>query len=162
MRRYSTEPRSRRVRPRKSCFRKKLLEHRQRLLADIQQETSFMATRPFGDLADQAEIATEAFLLSHSPIWETLRRIDVALEKLDVGGYGMCEWCGRPISMARLRAIPWADLCKRCREREEVRQIPPAEPPPLRIRPADIARALEGDNSPEGELAAAVRIDCKL
>ena len=37
-----------------------------------------------------------------------LAEVEHALEKFDLGTYGICEVCGRPISLARLRALPEA------------------------------------------------------
>ena len=42
---------------------------------------------------------------------ETLNDIDDALAKIDLGTYGSCEQCGRPIGDARLEAMPAARLC---------------------------------------------------
>jgi DnaK suppressor protein len=52
---------------------------------------------------------------------ETLARIDEALHRLEQGGYGECAECGSPIAAARLRALPFATLCRSCQEREEQR-----------------------------------------
>ena len=54
----------------------------------------------------------------------TLDRIDDAIARLEDGRYGMCTRCDRPISEARLRAVPFAVRCQRCEavnEREEAR-----------------------------------------
>jgi RNA polymerase-binding protein DksA len=45
---------------------------------------------------------------------ETLNDIDAALAKFDNGTYGICESCGKPISEARLEAMPAARLCITC------------------------------------------------
>jgi len=52
---------------------------------------------------------------------ETLQRIDAALQRLDEGTYGTCTECGTEISEARLRALPFAILCRQCQEEEESR-----------------------------------------
>ncbi len=39
-----------------------------------------------------------------------IRQIDRALERIDQGTYGICVVTGDPIPVARLRAIPWADM----------------------------------------------------
>lgn len=44
-------------------------------------------------------------------VQDTLRRIAVALGRIDDGTYGTCEVCGKPIGEERLRAIPWASRC---------------------------------------------------
>ncbi len=43
-----------------------------------------------------------------------IEQIDLALIKLSVGDYGICESCGDDIAPNRLRAIPWARLCVEC------------------------------------------------
>jgi DnaK suppressor protein len=45
---------------------------------------------------------------------ETLQEIEDALEKFDAGTYGQCESCGKPITDARLEAMPAARLCIDC------------------------------------------------
>lgn len=41
--------------------------------------------------------------------------IDVALDKIDEGRYGVCDRCGKAIPKARLEVIPWAALCVNCK-----------------------------------------------
>lgn len=41
--------------------------------------------------------------------------IDVALDKIDEGTYGICDRCGKHIPKARLEVIPWAALCVTCK-----------------------------------------------
>ncbi len=48
-----------------------------------------------------------------------LDRIDAALEKLEQGSYGLCEGCGKPISTARLTAVPYAARCLACQQHLE-------------------------------------------
>ena len=40
-----------------------------------------------------------------------LREIDMALDRIEEGTYGICEGTGQPISKARLKAQPWARYC---------------------------------------------------
>jgi len=51
---------------------------------------------------------------------ETLRRIDDALGRLDDGRYGHCDDCSAEISASRLRALPFAELCRDCQDAREV------------------------------------------
>src|SRR5256885_3504248 len=37
-----------------------------------------------------------------------------ALNRMDAGTYGQCESCGKPISAARLEAIPFTRFCVKC------------------------------------------------
>jgi DnaK suppressor protein len=50
---------------------------------------------------------------------ETLRKIDEALLRLQRGAYGVCAECESGIAEARLRALPFATLCRDCQEQEE-------------------------------------------
>ena len=45
-----------------------------------------------------------------------LRDVERAIVKMDAGTYGICERCGRPISVERLEALPWAVLCIDCKQ----------------------------------------------
>ena len=53
---------------------------------------------------------------------DTLGRIDEALRRLEAGSYGTCAECGTEIASARLKALPFAVLCRDCQEREENRE----------------------------------------
>jgi DnaK suppressor protein len=48
-----------------------------------------------------------------------IREIDQALKKMDSGRYGICETCGKPIAMNRLKVIPWTRYCRKDAEKEE-------------------------------------------
>jgi len=50
-----------------------------------------------------------------------LRWVNRALTKMDLGTYGVCERCGRPIDVERLEALPWAILCIDCKQKGEGR-----------------------------------------
>jgi DnaK suppressor protein len=50
---------------------------------------------------------------------ETLRRIDDAMHRLEDGSYGRCVECLGDIAAPRLRALPFAELCRDCQERRE-------------------------------------------
>jgi DnaK suppressor protein len=49
----------------------------------------------------------------------TLRKIDEALARLEDGNYGVCTECDEGISEARLKALPFASLCRDCQEQAE-------------------------------------------
>jgi DnaK suppressor protein len=46
-------------------------------------------------------------------------KIDDALERIENGTYGICERCGRPISIERLKARPVTTLCIKCKKKQE-------------------------------------------
>lgn len=50
---------------------------------------------------------------------QVLYQIDDALKRLDEGAFGMCSECQRPITMSRLKAVPYASLCIDCQRKKE-------------------------------------------
>ena len=45
--------------------------------------------------------------------------IDIALSNIDAGTYGTCELCSSKITKSRLKALPFARLCMKCKQAEE-------------------------------------------
>jgi RNA polymerase-binding transcription factor DksA len=63
-----------------------------------------------------AELGSETFereleLTTLTIVEGELKDIDDALRRLELGTYGICEECGKPIDEARLEAVPWARYC---------------------------------------------------
>ncbi|MGD8963929.1 MAG: TraR/DksA C4-type zinc finger protein [Desulfobacterales bacterium] len=55
---------------------------------------------------------------------EEIREINMALERMADGTYGICEICGKRIQSKRLKALPAARLCRECAgELEQVQSI---------------------------------------
>ena len=50
---------------------------------------------------------------------ETLKKIDQAISRLEEGTYGRCEECDAEIPAPRLKALPFAALCRDCQEEAE-------------------------------------------
>jgi DnaK suppressor protein len=50
---------------------------------------------------------------------ELLRKIDNALHRLKDRNFGCCDSCGKDISIKRLTAVPYADMCIKCQEQED-------------------------------------------
>ena len=50
---------------------------------------------------------------------EELKEIELALDKISKGNYGICEMCEEPIGIERLRVKPFAKFCISCREINE-------------------------------------------
>jgi len=86
------------------------------------EETGDLAIGSGDHIADSA---TETYLRELDEGLEEnaehlLDEIDAALVRIEDGSYGRCTACGRPISEARLEAVPYATLCiddKRALER---------------------------------------------
>jgi DnaK suppressor protein len=68
-----------------------------------------------------------------------LKKIDVALKKMEDGTNGECESCGEQISVARLMARPVAQLCIDCKTEQENEER----------RYSDRAEEEDGDGFPE-------------
>ena len=47
-----------------------------------------------------------------------LDRINLALEKIRKGTYGICDHCGKKIVKKRLIALPMVNLCLECQQKE--------------------------------------------
>ena len=74
----------------------------------------------------QAAAASQVFaqqrdIALHDRAQRQLDLVQAALARLDRGGYGACQRCGRPIDPARLEAIPWAAFCIDCQRIESRR-----------------------------------------
>ncbi|MGG7606160.1 TraR/DksA family transcriptional regulator [Massilia sp. BKSP1R2A-1] len=71
------------------------------------------------DDAPQSEMLShnEQHLADHES--KLLHEIDVAIGKLESGGAGICESCGRDIPEARLLATPTVRLCIECQKQLE-------------------------------------------
>ncbi len=48
-----------------------------------------------------------------------LNRINEALEKITDNKFGLCQLCEKKISKVRLKAVPYAELCVPCQEKQE-------------------------------------------
>ena len=50
---------------------------------------------------------------------QLLKRIELALQRIDNDEYGLCFQCEEPIAFARLQAQPFASLCIECQSASE-------------------------------------------
>jgi DnaK suppressor protein len=79
---------------------------------------------PSGDIYDQAssERDRELGLLLGDRDREKLRNIDEALLKVEEGEYGICEECEEEIPVGRLKVVPFARYCVKCKADIEKQQ----------------------------------------
>lgn len=84
------------------------------LLKELKAQTS-------GDMIDAALDSVQDEISSQLAEVESreLSRIEVALERMRTGQYGICEGCGTNIPMARLSALPYATSCIKCQREAE-------------------------------------------
>jgi RNA polymerase-binding protein DksA len=61
--------------------------------------------------AGTATFEREKELSIEQNVRDLLQKIDRALKRIDQGTYGVCERCGKPIEKARIKALPYVDLC---------------------------------------------------
>ena len=64
---------------------------------------------------DTLNVERERDLALSAQARAAVEEIDRALRKMDLGTYGVCERCGKPIPKARLKALPYAALCVACK-----------------------------------------------
>ena len=61
--------------------------------------------------AGSATFEREKDLSIEQNVRDLLHKIERALKRMDDGTYGICERCGKPIEKARIKALPYVDLC---------------------------------------------------
>lgn len=113
-------------------FRRLLQEERARLLEELEameEHTPEVEEQVGMDIGgsydeDLADVAGDTFerekgLALESTVQQMLAQVEEALARIESGTYGICQRCGGSIDHARLRALPYAKLCIRCKELEE-------------------------------------------
>ena len=104
---------------------KKLLEEEQRKitrhLEDLSESSNEELDISTGDSVDIASLEINQANLQKIGKREAylLKKIDLALKKIEDGTYGECESCGEPIAAGRLMARPVAQLCIDCKTQQE-------------------------------------------
>ena len=110
--------------------KKELDELRERLLAERVELEEQLATLEENTLAasqsdmsgevafddETADAGTATFererdLSIENNVRDLLAKIDRAIRRMDAGTYGLCDRCGKPIEKARIKALPYVDLC---------------------------------------------------
>ena len=104
-------------------LRKRLLEEKEQLQVQLStiEEATFATSQSelSGEVSfddENADAGTFTFererdLSIENNVRDLLRKIDRALARMDDGTFGSCSRCGKPIEKARLKALPYADLC---------------------------------------------------
>lgn len=78
----------------------------------------------FPDMSDQATAEQDQSLniRMRGREQKLLVKIEGALERITNGTYGVCEECGEPIAMERLKARPVTTLCIECKTEQEAQE----------------------------------------
>ncbi|MDP9295432.1 MAG: TraR/DksA C4-type zinc finger protein [Actinomycetota bacterium] len=104
-------------------FKARLLEERAELETQLTtiEESSFAT--PQSDISgevsfdeDSADAGTATFererdLSIENNVRDLMQKIDRALARMEEGTFGICVKCGKPIEKARLKALPYVELC---------------------------------------------------
>ncbi|MBU0534355.1 MAG: TraR/DksA C4-type zinc finger protein [Candidatus Omnitrophica bacterium] len=113
-------------------FKETLLKEKERLFNDLDDKEKKQLGKSFKDVSgeisshkihmadlasDSAEENTSLDLLSSEE--KLLRQIQDAINRIERKNYGKCSQCNKTISIKRLKAVPYAELCLKCKENEE-------------------------------------------
>jgi DnaK suppressor protein len=105
-------------------YRAMLLDLKTKLIKDVLMNQEASNESLEGEVLDSADLASDSYDkdLANS-LSETERArlvaVEAALERVKQGTYGMCDSCGKPIPLGRLKVLPFAKLCVQCQEDEE-------------------------------------------
>ncbi|MEN3046326.1 MAG: TraR/DksA family transcriptional regulator [Candidatus Hydrothermales bacterium] len=104
-------------------LKKKILEKREKIIKFLERaEKSGMSWAESGErifhhhLSDTAtdEELKEIAFMNATRLREELALIEDAISRIKEGTYGICLKCLKPISIERLKAIPYARYCIKC------------------------------------------------
>jgi len=105
-------------------IRKILEEQRTALIKEAMlalNTTSTPGIQTFSDVGDQASAESDRnfFIRLREREQKLIKKIDLALEQIKQGTFGICESCGGEIGLKRLKARPVATLCIECKTKAE-------------------------------------------
>lgn len=100
------------------------LKHFKKLITDRLEELDVRIHEVDHELGEpkSADLNDQSIDLEDDEVLESLGAaaqkevslLRLALDRIQNGSYGICAKCEEPISDARLEAVPYAPLCKRC------------------------------------------------
>ncbi len=99
--------------------RDRLLTERAEVLQDLEQLNSRLETKGDYELGegDPMIYQWEFNLAMRERAQQHLAEIDEALAQLNMGIYGLCERCGKPIEPERLAVLSHTTVCSQCAQR---------------------------------------------
>jgi DnaK suppressor protein len=109
-------------------FKRDLLKQKEQVIKNIEEAKEHILIAQKQEPKDEGDLAT---LVCNADIdnrimeqlYYELKEIDIALDKIEKGVYGVCEMCEEPIGIDRLRVKPFAKFCISCREVNEKEQF---------------------------------------
>ncbi|HXQ21750.1 MAG TPA: RNA polymerase-binding protein DksA [Candidatus Acidoferrales bacterium] len=108
------------------AFQQLLAMRRQELLDEAERTVGGMTDgkENFPDPTDRAslESSRNALLRIRDRERKLITKIDDALKRIEDGSYGLCDSCGGPIAIDRLKARPVTTLCIDCKSDQEAQE----------------------------------------
>lgn len=92
-----------------------------RAMDRAQKEIRALADSGPSDVVDDSRdhASKETIFASYSKNRTQLRKVELALERISTGEFGICAACESAIGFKRLQAVPWANNCIECQEQSE-------------------------------------------
>ena len=100
-------------------FRSQLKSIRLGLLGDVKKSNQHAKESETGQIADISDHAAQTYNRQFEgelgeQEWQKLNQVDLAIEKIAKGEYGVCTQCEDSIPEARLEVVPFTEFCTQC------------------------------------------------
>uniref|UniRef100_A0A7C3ZA33 Zinc finger DksA/TraR C4-type domain-containing protein n=1 Tax=Desulfobacca acetoxidans TaxID=60893 RepID=A0A7C3ZA33_9BACT len=108
--------------------KERLLEQKQRLWLEVKSRLKsnigdgyqeMLATARYEEDQASVSLLAETHLTLLGPKRQELEAIEEALNRIELGTYGLCESCGQPIEPRRLEVMPETPFCRQCMSQKE-------------------------------------------
>lgn len=107
-------------------FRNLLNDRLEELLSHGDDTVSGMTVpkENFPDPTDRASLETDRnFMLRiRDREHKLIKKVKKALQRIENGSFGICDSCGEPIAIKRLKARPVTTQCIECKTKEEAKE----------------------------------------
>jgi len=92
---------------------------RSELLGDVEKSNQNLKESEAGQMADISDHAARTYSRQlegelGEQEWQKLKQVDMAIEKIAEGEYGVCAQCEASIPEARLKVVPYTEFCTQC------------------------------------------------
>jgi len=109
-------------------IKSQLIQQREEILkriARLESGLRMLDERPAEYLEKaKKEVSTQFITILDERNFAELKEIDQALSRIEKGTYGICDVCGKSISIKRLKILPATTLCRKCaRKRGLLRKL---------------------------------------
>ena len=100
-------------------FRSQLKSIRSELLGDVEKSNHHVKENQNGQIADISDHAARTYNWQlegelDEQEWQKLKQVDVAIEKIAKGEFGVCTQCEDSIPEARLEVVLFTEFCTQC------------------------------------------------